>query len=111
MKGTSETLSSDAGCPVTRFMTLLGGKWKPIVLFHISNGTNRFGALQRAIPDVSKQMLTTQLRELESDGILHREVFPVVPPRVEYSLTDLGLSMLPVVDAMRAWGEANPAPL
>ena len=105
----SKTMSSDAECPVTRFMALLGGKWKPIVLFHIANGTNRFGALQRAIPDVSKQMLTTQLRELEADGILHREVFRVVPPRVEYSLTDFGLSMLPVVDAMRTWGEAHPA--
>ena len=113
LRGLAEApLGADAvgECPVSRFMRLMGGKWKPLVLFHVANGTNRFGALQRAIPSVSKQMLTTQLREMEADGILHREVFPVVPPRVEYSLTALGASLMPVIDAIRTWGEASSAP-
>lgn len=96
-------------CPVSRFLRVVGGKWKLLLIFHIANGTNRFGALQRAVPGISKQMLTTQLRELEADGVLHREIFPVIPPRVEYTLTDLGQSLLPVVDVVRDWGTAHPA--
>ena len=88
-------------------MRVIGGKWKPIILFCICHDVNRFGAMQRAIPAVTKQMLTQQLRELEADGLIHREVFAVVPPRVEYSLTDKGHSLLPVIDAMRAWGETH----
>lgn len=97
----------DAGCPVSQCLSVIGGKWKPLILFAILNDVNRFGALQRAIPDVTKQMLTNQLRELEADGILHREVFAEIPPRVEYSLTPKGDSLLPVIRAMRDWGEAN----
>ena len=95
------------GCPVTRTLSVIGGKWKPVILFCVTNGVNRFGAMQRAIPAVTKQMLTQQLRELEADGILHREIFPEVPPRVEYSLTARGETLLPVIDAMRAWGTAD----
>lgn len=99
---------STAECPVTRFLRVVGGKWKLLLISHIANDTNRFGALQRAVPGISKQMLTTQLRELEADGILHREIFPVIPPRVEYTLTDLGRSLLPVVDVVRDWGTNHP---
>lgn len=92
-------------CPVTRCLQTIGGKWKPVILFLIAHDCNRFGALSRAIPGITKQMLTSHLRELEQDGVLTRTVFPVVPPRVEYGLTDQGRSLLSVVDAMRTWGE------
>lgn len=98
---------TDPECPVTRFLRVVGGKWKLLLVMHISEGTNRFGQLQRAIPAISKQMLTTQLRELEADGIIHREVFAVVPPRVDYTLTDLGRSLLPVVGVVRDWGSTH----
>lgn len=98
---------TDPKCPVTRFLRVVGGKWKLLLVMHVSEGTNRFGQLQRAIPAISKQMLTTQLRELEADGIIHREVFAVVPPRVEYTLTDLGRSLLPVVGVVRDWGSTH----
>ncbi|MEM1127762.1 MAG: helix-turn-helix domain-containing protein [Bacteroidota bacterium] len=91
-------------CPVTYCLRVVGGKWKPVILFLLANGINRFGRMRRAIAGISKQMLTKQLRELEADGVVHREVFAEVPPRVEYSLTDKGESLLPVVEAMRAWG-------
>ena len=96
-------------CPVTHCLGLIGGKWKPVILFCISNGVDRFGALQRAIPAVTKQMLTQQLREMEADGLLSRTVHPVVPPRVDYALTDRGRSLLPIVAAMRDWGVADRA--
>ncbi|WP_224814509.1 helix-turn-helix domain-containing protein [Hasllibacter sp. MH4015] len=97
----------DPACPVTRCLSMIGGKWKPVILFMVTNGVNRFGAMQRAAPGCTKQMLTKQLREMEADGLLHREIFAEIPPRVEYSLTDKGRSLLPVIGAMRAWGEAN----
>lgn len=92
-------------CPVTRCLRLIGGKWKPVILFCVANGVFRFGAMHRAIPGVTKQMLTQQLRELEADGLLSREVFAEAPPRVEYALTPRGRSVLPVIRAMRDWGE------
>ena len=107
MKSELLTPNIDESCPVTRCLSAIGGKWKPVILFAILHDVNRFGALQRAIPGVTKQMLTNQLRELEADGVLHREVFAEIPPRVEYSLTDKGRSLLPVIQAMRDWGEAN----
>lgn len=94
-------------CPVTLCLSAIGGKWKPVILYCICNSVNRFGALQRAIPSVTKQMLTKQLRELESDGIVTRKVFAEVPPRVEYGLTSEGVSLLPVVEAMRDWGASR----
>ena len=96
-------------CPVTRCLAVIGGKWKPVLLFAISNGVDRFGALRRAIPGITKQMLTQQLRELEEDGVLSRTVFAEVPPRVEYALTDRGRSLLSVVAAMRDWGTQDQA--
>ncbi|MEL6641452.1 MAG: helix-turn-helix domain-containing protein [Pseudomonadota bacterium] len=100
---------SDLPCPVTHALAVIGGKWKPLLLFVVTNGVNRFGAMQRAIPAITKQMLTQQLRELEADGILHREVFAEVPPRVEYTLTDRGRTLLPVVQTLGDWGRADLA--
>ena len=94
-------------CPVTFTMSKIGGKWKPIILFLITQGVNRFGILQRGIDGVSKQMLTKQLRELEADGILSRKIFAEIPPRVEYSLTELGESLLPIIGSMKSWGEEH----
>lgn len=92
-------------CPVTFTMSKIGGKWKPIILFLISKGANRFGILQRGIEGISKQMLTKQLRELEADGILDRKIYAEIPPRVEYFLTEVGESLMPVIGSMRDWGE------
>ena len=101
------TPDPEQGCPVTHTLKMIGGKWKPVILFCIANGIDRFGAMQRAIPAVTKQMLTQQLRELEADGLLTRQVFAEVPPRVEYSLTHRGRSVLPVIEAMREWGQGD----
>ena len=86
--------------------SLIGNRWSPLILRELLSGTKRFGELKRAIGGVSQKVLTSNLRDLESAGILEREVFPEVPPRVEYSLTDLGLSLEPVIDAMWEWGSA-----
>ena len=94
-------------CPVTYCMSKIGGKWKPIILFLISKGGNRFGLLQKGIEGISKQMLTKQLRELEADGFLDRKIFAEIPPRVEYSITELGESLFPIIQSMRTWGEKN----
>ncbi len=94
-------------CPVTFTMRKIGGKWKPIILFLISNGENRFGKLQRGIEGISKQMLTKQLRELEADGILKRTIYAEIPPRVEYFITELGASLMPIIVCMKDWGEVN----
>lgn len=96
-------------CPVTRAVGVLGGKWKLHIVFHLMPGTKRFSELRRAIPEVTQQMLTAQLRELEADGIITRTVYPVVPPKVEYSLTALGAKLKPVTDALENWGRDLPA--
>ncbi|MBS6830335.1 MAG: helix-turn-helix transcriptional regulator [Desulfovibrio sp.] len=92
-------------CPVEATVDLIGGKYKSLILYKLIAGTLRFSQLRRAIPCATPKMLTQQLRELERDGLVQREVFPVVPPRVEYSLTDFGRSMEPVLKAMSAWGK------
>ncbi|MEM7272409.1 MAG: helix-turn-helix domain-containing protein [Actinomycetota bacterium] len=96
-------------CPVTYCLSVIGGKWKPIILYLITNDVNRFGVLQRNIDGISKQMLTRQLRELEADDVIDRHVYAEVPPRVEYTLTAKGASLLPVIGAMRAWGQQHLA--
>ena len=91
-------------CPVEATLDLIGGKYKALILWHLSDGQLRFSELRKAISSATPKMLTQQLRELESQALIHREVFPVVPPKVEYSLTDLGRSLLPILVAMRDWG-------
>jgi DNA-binding HxlR family transcriptional regulator len=93
-----------ARCPIENTLDILGGKWKPLILYFLLHGTKRFGELQRLMPQVTRQMLTQHLRELEADGIVRREVYQQVPPKVEYSLTDLGKSLEPVLQVMLAWG-------
>jgi len=86
-------------------LAVIGGKWKPIILYHLSLAAAvRFGELRRGMSDVTERMLTRQLRELEADGLVHREVYREVPPKVEYSLTDMGRSLIPLLLQMRAWG-------
>ena len=85
----------------------LGGKWKIEILYYISIKTRRFGELQRQIGDISQSSLTKQLRELERDGFISRYIFQEIPPRVEYSLTDLGKSFIPILEHMKVWGEEN----
>ena len=86
---------------------MIGGKWKPIILYAIKKETKRFSEIKRLIPAISQKMLTQQLRELEDDGIVHRRVYPVVPPKVEYSITDYGGTLMPILDAMVAWGQRH----
>jgi len=108
MKSELLTPSSQPGsCPVTYCLSMIGGKWKPVIIFCIANGVDRFGAMQRAVPGITKQMLTKQLRELEADNLVSRTVFAEVPPRVDYALTDKGQSVLPIIDQMRTWGQAQ----
>ena len=91
--------------PVEVTLSLIGGKWKPLIVFYLLGGTKRFSELRRLLPQATQQMLTMQLRELEQAGILHRQVYAQVPPKVEYSLTDLGRSIEPVLRQMCSWGE------
>ncbi len=91
-------------CPVTHCLNKIGGKWKPVILFLIRKECNRFSLLQRAIPDISKQMLVNQLRELEEDGILDRVIFAEIPPRVEYGISAYGTTLFPIIDQMSDWG-------
>jgi DNA-binding HxlR family transcriptional regulator len=85
-------------------MGVIGGKWKLLILYLIGNDVNRFGKMSMMLKDISKQMLTTQLRELENDGIIERKIYPEIPPRVEYFITDKGKALLPVIALMREWG-------
>ena len=91
-------------CPAETTLRVIGGRWKTLLLYHLFQGVKRFSELQHTIDGISQKVLTQQLRELERDGIVHREVFPQVPPRVEYSLTSLGESLKPVIDEMCRWG-------
>lgn len=91
-------------CPVETTLSLIGDKWKVLILRDLASGPLRFGELQRSIGHVSQKVLTSQLRSMEADGLVHREVFAEVPPRVEYSLTSLGQSLGPVIDALKKWG-------
>ena len=96
-------------CPVETTISLIGDKWKVLILRELMGGTKRFGELRRGVGGVSQKVLTSQLRSMEADGLVHREVFAEVPPRVEYFLTPLGQSLKPVIEALRDWGEAFKA--
>lgn len=100
-------MKQEGFCPVTRTMTVIGGKWKPIILFCLRDETKRFSEIKRLIPGVTQKMLTQQLRELEEQGIIHREIYPVVPPKVEYSLTQYGCTLIPILDNMAQWGKTH----
>lgn len=93
-------------CPVEATLELIGGKYKALILWRLSDGQMRFSQLRKTINGITAKMLTQQLREMETQGLIHREVFPVIPPRVEYSLTDLGQSLMPVLITMRDWGSS-----
>jgi DNA-binding HxlR family transcriptional regulator len=103
-----ETMTPDR-CPVTTALTVIGGKWKPVILFQLRERSLRFGALRRVVPGVTQKMLTQQLRELERDGIIDRKVHFVVPPKVEYSLTEYGRTLRPLLLAMCEWGKKHRA--
>ena len=106
MKNEVTELESQYQCPVEATMDVIGGKWKIIIIHHLISETRRFSELRRLIPQVTQRMLTSQLRELEKHGIVHREVYPQVPPKVEYSLTELGKSLEPILRVMHDWGES-----
>ena len=96
-------------CPVETTLTLIGDKWKVLILRDLMPGTKRFGELKKSVGNVSQKVLTAQLRTMEESGLVNRKVYAEVPPRVEYSLTELGKSLKPILDSMRAWGEAYKA--
>jgi DNA-binding HxlR family transcriptional regulator len=99
----------DFNCPVRITTEIIGGKWKPLILFYLQDGTRRFGQLQKLIPGTTKKILAQRLRELERDDIVHRKVYAQVPPRVEYSLTRHGQSLKPILVLMSAWGTRHRA--
>ena len=95
-------------CPIRNVLSRVGDKWSMLVLFTLENNdSQRFKGLQRNIPDISQKMLTATLKMLEGDGLIHREVFPEIPPRVEYSLTEKGKSLLPLIDNLLSWASEN----
>lgn len=102
--GLTETANQ---CPIEATLDLIAGKWKARILCYLSMGTSRYGGIKRAFPRTTQKMLTQQLRELEADGLLIRTVFAQVPPKVEYTLTPFGESLLPVIKAMAEWGNSS----
>jgi len=100
-------LDCNPGCTVEAVVSLIDGKWKCVILFHLLGGTARFNELRRRLPGVTQRMLTNQLRELEADGLIVRTIYAQVPPKVEYYLSPLGRSLEPVLMALKGWGDAN----
>lgn len=94
-------------CPVEAVLSLIGGKYKPIILYHLIDSTLRYNELRKIMPYATPKMLVQQLKELEADGIVNRKVYPVVPPKTEYSLTDYGKSLSPIMMSMCEWGNQN----
>ena len=97
-------LGKEYHCALDITMSFVGGKWKTVVLWYLRNEKKRFSELKALIPDITDKMLSLQLRALENDGLVQREIFPEVPPKVEYSLTDEGQTMIPVIEAIAKWG-------
>ena len=95
----------EQNCPIDAVLQVIGGKYKPIILYHLLEKTLRFSELRRLIPQATAKMLTQQLRELESDGIIQRKIYPVVPPKTEYSITEHGKTLEPIITAMCNWGK------
>jgi len=94
-----------SACPVTATIALIGGRWKTIILYILSENTRRFGEIAARMPSISRKVLTEQLKELEADGLISRKQYKEIPPRVEYSLTDLGRSLSPILNDMAIWGQ------
>ncbi len=106
-----KTVKELPACPVETTLTLIGDKWKVLILRDLLTGTKRFGELKKSVGNVSQKVLTAQLRAMEQNGLLIRTVYAQVPPRVEYTLTELGRSLRPILDAMSNWGEGYKASL
>lgn len=105
-KGLSRLFSKTFNCEKELTLTIIGGKWKMLIMWHLGKeGTKRFGELKSMMPGITQRMLVSQLRELEEDQIVHRKVYPVVPPKVEYSLTEHGRSLMPILQSMDEWGK------
>lgn len=104
-----QTAKELSACPVETTLMLIGDKWKVLILRDLMTGTKQFGKLKKSIGSVSQKVLTAQLRDMEANGLVHRQVYAEVPPRVEYSLTELGRSLKPILDAMWTWGEGYKA--
>ncbi|PWC27538.1 winged helix-turn-helix transcriptional regulator [Teichococcus aestuarii] len=100
-------LDCNPGCPVEAAVSLIDGKWKCVILFHLLEGTMRFNEMRRRLPGVTQRTLTNQLRELEQDGLVTRTVYAQVPPKVEYNLSPLGRTLEPVLGALKRWGDAH----
>lgn len=97
----------NVGCPVEAALNVIGGKWKGVILYHLLDRTMRFNELRRLMPDITQRMLTKQLRELESDKVIIRKVYAEVPPRVEYSMSEYGLTLVPIINALKEWGKKH----
>lgn len=106
-KARHSRLDCTPACAVEAAVSLIDGKWKAVILYHLQDGPTRFSELRRRAGTVTPRMLTNQLRELEVDGLIERTVFAQVPPRVEYSLSDRGRSLSPIIAALKQWGDAN----
>ena len=103
-----ESFTCAAGCTVEATLTLIGGKWKGVILYRLlTENVLRFNELRRLLPNITQRMLTNQLRELEGDGLIARKVYPEVPPKVEYRLTAYGQTLKPVIQALKKWGDAH----
>lgn len=98
------------GCPVEATLEIIGGKWKGVALYHLLDGPLRFNELKRRLSDVTQRMLTRQLRELEASELVMRTIYPEVPPRVDYRLTDKGETLRPIILGMKSWGETHATP-
>jgi len=94
-------------CPIETTLNMIQGKWKIVIMFRLIEKTRRFNELSRLLPNITQRMLTNQLRELEKDGLVHREIYPEVPPKVEYSLTELSESIIPILLSLKDWGKAH----
>lgn len=102
-----KTITDNSFCPVAKTLSYIEGRWKVVILFYLQNGKRRFGEIAARIPNISRKVLTEQLKELEADGLVQREYFKEIPPRVEYSITILGLSLSKVLKEMEIWGFQN----
>jgi DNA-binding HxlR family transcriptional regulator len=104
LKMKEQQCDADVRCPVEACLELIGGRWKGVILFHLLGGTRRFNELRRLLPKVTQRMLTRQLRELEADQVIVRTIYPEVPPKVEYSLSEIGKTMEPIIRMLQKWG-------